>query len=106
MIRTGPDWRVATNGTLVSGGVYEGETRDMPRAAPTWKPAKAFEPDGKLNGPAQLALRKQAVGTRGAMLAALVDVDPNGAAALFAWAHSGLYLEYSHLAKELSAYVR
>ena len=29
-----------------------------------------------------------------------------GAAALFAWAHSGLYLEYSHLAKELSAYVR
>lgn len=29
-----------------------------------------------------------------------------GAAALFAWAHSGLYLEYSYLAKELSAYVR
>ena len=25
---------------------------------------------------------------------------------LFAWAHSGLYLDYSHLAKELSAYVR
>ena len=29
-----------------------------------------------------------------------------GAAVLFAWAHSGLYLEYSYLAKELSAYVR
>ena len=29
-----------------------------------------------------------------------------GAVALFAWAHSGLYLEYSHLVKELSAYVR
>ena len=29
-----------------------------------------------------------------------------GAVALLAWAHSGLYLEYSHLAKELSAYVR
>lgn len=29
-----------------------------------------------------------------------------GALILVAWAHSGLYLEYSHLAKELSAYVR
>ena len=44
VIRTGPDWRVATNGTLVSGGIYEGETRDMTRDAPDWKPAKAFEP--------------------------------------------------------------
>ena len=33
-------------------------------------------------------------------------VHTGGAAALFAWAHSGLYLEYSYLAKELSAYVR
>lgn len=44
VIRTGPDWRVATNGTLVSGGIYEGETRDMTRDAPDWRPAKAFEP--------------------------------------------------------------
>ena len=29
-----------------------------------------------------------------------------GVLVLVAWAHSGLYLEYSHLAKELSAYVR
>ena len=29
-----------------------------------------------------------------------------GAAALFAWAHSGLYLDYSHLAKEFSDHVR
>ena len=28
-----------------------------------------------------------------------------GALVLVAWAHSGLYLEYSHLARELSAYV-
>ena len=29
-----------------------------------------------------------------------------GVLVLVAWAHSGLYTEYSHLAKELSAYVR
>ena len=45
---------------------------------------KAFKPDEKLNGPAKLALQKQAVVTQSAMLAALVSVDPDGAAALFA----------------------
>ena len=43
VIRTGPDWRATTGGTLVSGGVYEGETRDMTRNTPKWSPAKAFE---------------------------------------------------------------
>lgn len=45
VVRTGTDWRVSCDGPLVSGGIYEGETRDATRTeSRTWREAKAIDP--------------------------------------------------------------